>query len=200
MKNLLFALSLFSTVTQAATIDSSELTHVSDTGVFRSTLGSFADLVSFETPFFGVGFERVAGANPSITWNIENAFDITGFYTHGQFGRNAQGAVNKVQVDFYERNGGGGALLGSYTTSTFSTNQTILWDISSLNIQSPFSVVLTMLGRDEITASSIPGQWYEMGYFGLYEGKISAVPVPTAAWLMAPALIGFVGLRRQKVK
>jgi len=199
MKNLLFALSLFSTVTQAATIDSSDLTHVSDTGVFRLTIGSFTDLVSYETPFYGVGFERVAGTNPTVTWNIENTYDISGFYTHSQFGTNAQGAVNKVKVDFYESNNATGILLGSYTTSVFSTNQTILWDISSLNIQSPNSVVLTMLGRDEITAPSIPGQWYEMGYFSLYEkDDVSAVSLPMSAWLITPALIGFMAVRKNK--
>ncbi len=42
--------------------------------------------------------------------------------------------------------------------------------------------------------------WRDMdGYASYSQLNVSQVPVPAAAYLLAPALLGFVGLRRRKV-
>ena len=48
---------IFSGIVKAAPILSSNITHYSNTGVFRLTVGSFDNLVDASNQFDGVGFE-----------------------------------------------------------------------------------------------------------------------------------------------
>jgi len=82
---------------------------------------------------------------------------------------------------------------GTITNYTF-TKTMILQNVSSSLLL--FGELSDLVGADERTEiyNSL-GESYVTKLF--YLSDVTAVPVPTAAWLFAPALLGFMGLRRK---
>jgi hypothetical protein len=58
----------------------------------------------------------------------------------------------------------------------------------NLNILSDFNFASVV---NDFSRTYLQAQWTQ---------NVSAVPIPTAAFLFAPALIGFLGLRRKQIK
>jgi hypothetical protein len=95
---------------------------------------------------------------------------------------NPSGSLDNAQLAFGEVSGPGGFYLGGGPTIFNITNDFI------------FTAILTagsFFGVDILNATS--------GVLK-YDLSISAVPVPAALWLFAPALMGFFGLRRKALK
>ena len=186
---------IFSGIVKAAPILSSNITHYSNTGVFRLTVGSFDNLVDASNQFDGVGFERIANEEPTVTYNLNTPYQVNSINAFGRFGSNSQGAVNSFRLDFYSGLNRNDQLIGSFNSGLFSPDHLLSWDVSALNLLGVQSFTLVMLERDAITSPSVPGQWYEMGHLSL---DASPVPIPAAAWLLGSALIGLFGIKLKK--
>ena len=126
----------------------------------------------------------LAGGTVSSAGSWESLFDVvTNVDTpvRVEWSFNPSTSLQSAQLVFGQVNGFGGGFIGPTT----------IFNITGDFI---FTAVLTagaVFGVDIINATS-----------GIleYDLSISAVPVPAALWLFAPALMGFFGLRRKAKK
>lgn len=121
-------------------------------------------------------------------WGLNATVKVLGGVTNN-IGRNDEiniydGAFNPVDQLTY----GDGDFPGSIRTKDASGNPSSL---AALGANDPLQWVLAVDGDGYGSYASLKGDLGNPGSF------VSAVPLPAALWLLAPALLGLVGVRRK---
>jgi len=124
-------------------------------------------------------------------------------FNFGEFGYGEIGNKNDFNFEFKK------GFLGSPIVSGDNFDATISFDtlsVDSIFYGADISSLPRITLADAVTMFSASGQILGKGdielpdisQFYVKQGQVSAVPVPAAAWLFAPALLGLVGLRRKQ--
>jgi hypothetical protein len=126
----------------------------------------------------------LAGGTVSSSGTWESLFDVVSDSdtpVRVEWSFNPSNSLANAQLAFGEISGPGGIFVGAPT----------IFNITGDFIFSAILTAGTFYGVDIFNATS-----------GIleYDLSISAVPVPAALWLFAPALMGFFGLRRKAQK
>jgi hypothetical protein len=149
--------------------------------------------------------------NNTVAYSNKISYDLNSYFqspddfsfNFGEFGYNPIGNLNDFNFEFEQ------GYLGSPIVSGDNFDATISFD--TLSVDSIFyGVDISSLPRitlaDAVTMYNAGGQTIGKGdlelpdisQFYVKQGQVSAVHVPAAAWLFAPALLGLVGLRRKQ--
>jgi hypothetical protein len=142
---------------------------------------------------FGGSASRAIDGNTNGSWS-NNSVTHTG-QEQGAWWQVDLGLMTQIdQVDIWSRTDCCETRLSDFTVS--------IWDTASANQLWSENFAGTASAHVIFNMSSIVGQIVKVqlngtNYLSLAEVQVSAVPVPAAAFLFAPALLGFLGLRRK---
>lgn len=180
--------------------------------VIALALSLSAQAATLDTTYNSVGSYNLAN-----NWfSTDGSFDAnsglveTAYLINGNIGGNAAtvlNALNGLLTTSYDFSGTkydgtdpnswigttGGSILGSSPISA------VLLKTNTYSLFAVFNTAVTDLyWNNEWTKLISPnGQAQNLSHYIIYDGELSEVPLPAAAFLFAPALLGLMGLRRK---
>jgi len=191
MKTLKFLQFSFATLLGAMTLSVNAATlNLADSVGYTSANGSgtISSILNINSYINGAssGF-AFEGASPNVVddAHLQSAFgakglnfDISDFTTFNINGRDSRGSVYSAPED-----------------SVFNG---FMFKVANLTVVGLFDSAITSVAFNTAGIGNNNANGSNFAYFNA--SQISAVPIPAALWLFAPALIGFLGFRRRLSK
>tara|TARA_R110001583_G_scaffold41891_1_gene133121 strand:- start:15106 stop:15675 length:570 start_codon:yes stop_codon:yes gene_type:complete len=146
-----------------------------------------------------------ASASRAIDGNTDGSFwNSSVSHTDNEQGASWQvdlGSMSNIdQIDLWNRTDCCDARLADFTVSIFDAALSTIWSQVFSGAAGTHEIFNTGSVLGQIVKIQLNGTNYlQLAEVQVFGNNVSAVPVPAALFLFAPALLGFLGLRRKSV-
>ena len=153
---------------------------------------------SQSSTYYGASASRAIDGNTS-----GNYYDATVAHTQADSGAWWQvdlGAMSNIQqIDIWNRTDCCSTRLSNFTLTVFDDALSAVWSQAFTGVATAHEIFNTGSILGQIVKVQLNGTNYlQLAEVQVFGNNVSAVPLPAAAFLFAPALLGFLGLRRKR--
>ncbi|MBV1898543.1 MAG: VPLPA-CTERM sorting domain-containing protein [Cycloclasticus sp.] len=178
--------------------NSALITSSTNSALDGATVETFNSIGLGDYSSLSVSGATIVGNGGDMT--ISNDFNTTSFGVDGYALQNAGGTPTSFSIIFDNAVDAfgiwGGAYNNSWTFSAFDSLDNLIESVTaSTSCCSPMFFGLLNNDMAKVTLSGA-GDWVIFDNL-TYKESVSAVPIPAAALMFLPALLGFLGLRRK---